>query len=98
MADDPRLARQRLRATATTVAEQREAEEQPDRDQREGLEARVDADLDEEVAAPPEEAEEDEEEPVESGGGVGEGRGHLDVSCERRTIGAIGETRPSAAP
>ena len=41
----------------------------PDGDERERLEAAIDADLDEQVAAAPEEAEQQEQHPVETRGG-----------------------------
>jgi hypothetical protein len=47
--------------------EEAEADQQPEHDQRERLQAVVDADLDEEVAAAPEEPEDDEDQPVEPG-------------------------------
>ena len=89
---DPRLAGQRLAGDRDDRRQEHEADQQPEHDQRERLEAVVDADLDEEIAAAPEEAEEHEEQPVESGRGGGHGN-HGDASppevkepaCARRT-------------
>ena len=63
----PRVARQRLPGDRHDRREQDEADQEPEHDQRERLEAVVDADLDEQVAAAPEEAEGEEDQPVDSG-------------------------------
>ncbi len=52
------------RAAAHDGHQQQRTHEQAQHDQRERLQPRVDADLDEQVAAAPEEAERDEEQPV----------------------------------
>ena len=71
--------RQRLARDRHDGPEQQHAEEEPRRDEREGLQARIHPDLDEEVAAAPEEAEEDEQDPVEAGRGAGGHRCHVDA-------------------
>jgi len=61
----PRAARQWFARDGNHDGQQGEADEQPQRDERERMQPRVDPDLDEQVAAAPEEAQQDEEERVD---------------------------------
>ena len=63
----PRVARQRLAGQGHDRREEDEPDQEPEHDQRERLQAVVDADLDEQVVAAPEEAEGEEDQPVEPG-------------------------------
>ena len=72
VAVDPPVAGQRRAAHPEDDPQERGADQQPQRDQREGPE-RVDGELDEEVRGTPHEAEGDEEDPLGGGGAVGHG-------------------------
>ena len=63
------VARQMLPGGGHDRGQQREAEEESERDQRERRQAGIHADLDEHVAAAPQEAEDDEQQPVDTGAG-----------------------------
>jgi len=64
---EKQIARQRLASDRDDRRQQDEADQQPEHDQGERLQAVVDPDLDEQVAAAPEEAEGDEDQPVDAG-------------------------------